>query len=224
MPRRARSATGGFVYHVLNRANARACLFENDGDYQAFERVLLEAHDRLPMRTLAYAVMPNHWHLILWPQCDRDMPNFMHWLTVTHAQRWHAHHGTAGMGHLYQGRYKSFPVQTDAHFLTVCRYVERNALRANLVQKAEEWRWSSLWRREHGGADAVAWLSEWPTARPKEWAHEVNMPLTQQELDDMRHSIARSCPYGDSAWVERAAHFLCLEHTLRGRGRPQRRG
>jgi putative transposase len=91
--------------------------------------------------------MPNHWHLLLWPRRDGELSEILRWITVTHTQRWHAHHRTAGTGPVYQGRFKSFPVQTDAHFLTVARYVERNALRAKLVPRAEDWQWSSIWRQ-----------------------------------------------------------------------------
>ena len=138
MGRPLRTAPGDLVYHVLNRANGRQPLFEKDGDYAAFERVLAEACQRVPMRILAYCVMPNHWHLVLWPYLDGDLSHFMGWLTLTHTQRWHAHHHTVGHGHLYQGRFKSFLVQQDAHLLAVCRYVERNALRAGLVERAEQ--------------------------------------------------------------------------------------
>ena len=137
MPRRLRFASAGFVYHVLNRAVARAPLFDKSGDYAAFEKVLRQAKSWLPMRLLAYCAMPNHWHLIVWPQKDGDLSEFLRWVTVTHTQRWHAHRHTAGTGPLYQGRFKSFPVQGDDHVLSVCRYVERNPLRANLVTRAE---------------------------------------------------------------------------------------
>src|SRR6266404_7171415 len=140
MPRRLRMAAGGYVYHVLNRAVGRATLFRKAGDYAAFEQVLRQAKDWQPMRLLAYCVMPNHWHLVLWPRHDGDLSEFLRWLTVTHTQRWHAHRHTAGTGPLYQGRFKSFPVQADEHLLAVCRYVERNPLRACLVRKAQDWR------------------------------------------------------------------------------------
>src|SRR5262245_4653482 len=166
MGRALRNAAGGWVYHVVNRANARLPLFEKDGDYDAFERVLAEAVARVPVAVLAYCVMPNHWHLVVRPQRDGDLSRFVGWLTLTHTQRWHAHHHTAGSGHLYQGRFKSFPVQEDEHLLTVCRYVERNPLRAGLVGRAEDWRWSSLWRRERGPEAARALLAEWPVPRP----------------------------------------------------------
>ena len=145
MPRRARSIKGGLVYHILNRANARMTIFEKEADYAAFERVLEEAYAREPLRILGYCVMPNHWHMVVWPKrgADRQVSEFCRWLTVTHTQRWHAHHHTSGTGHLYQGRFKSFPVESDDHLYTVLRYVERNSVRANLVEKAEAWRWSS---------------------------------------------------------------------------------
>jgi putative transposase len=147
VPRRPRIATGGYVYHALNRAVGRSTIFEKDDDYAAFEAVLEEAREQVDTRLLAFSVMPNHWHLVLWPREDGDLSDYMGWLTNTHTRRWHLAHGTVGTGPLYQGRFKSFPIQEDEHFFTVCRYVERNALRANLVTSAEQWRWSSLWQR-----------------------------------------------------------------------------
>src|SRR5713101_6226580 len=139
MGRALRAALGGLVYHVLNRANARHTLFDKPADYEAFERILAEAQDECPVPLLAYCLMPNHWHLVLAPEGDGDLSRFVGWLTLTHTQRWHAHCHTVGTGHVYQGRFKSFAVETDDHFLTVCRYVERNALRAGLVARAEDW-------------------------------------------------------------------------------------
>jgi putative transposase len=135
------------IYHVLNRAIRRATLFETERDYEAFETVLWEAHQRLPMRIMAYCIMPNHWHLVLWPSRDGELSEFVGWLTATHARRWHEFRQTKGSGYVYQDRFKSFPVQGDEHFLIVCRYVERNALPAGLVRRAEQWRCSNLWRR-----------------------------------------------------------------------------
>ena len=136
MGRPLRPTSADVVYHVLNRGNARAHIFDKAADYAAFERILAEARERNDMRIMAYCLMRNHWHLVLWPRHDGDLSRFMGWLTLTHTQRWHAHRGTGGTGHVYQGRFKSFPVQADEHFLTVCRYVERNALRAKRVKKA----------------------------------------------------------------------------------------
>ena len=117
MGRAKRADDGGMVFHVLNRANARSTIFEKPEDYAAFERVLGEALDRVEMRVLAYCLMPNHWHLVLWPRRDGDLSKFMGWLALTHTQRWHALHRTTGTGHLYQGRFKShFPYKTTSTF------------------------------------------------------------------------------------------------------------
>ena len=162
MPRRPRISTGGLAYHVLNRRVGRVRLFDKPADYLAFEKILYEAHERAGIRIAAYCLMPNHWHLLLWPRDDGELSEVMRWITVTHTQRWHAHRQTSGSGPVYQGRFKSFPVQADEHFLTVARYVERNALRAKLVKRAEQWQWSSLWRWAQGDRELVAFLSDWP--------------------------------------------------------------
>ena len=124
-------------------------------------------------------------------------------------------------GHLYQGRFKSFPVQADEHSLSVCRYVERNALRAKLVTRAEEWRWSSLWRRGQRSGNATAFLSEWPVARPRGWVKWVNEPQTDTELEALRRSVRQGQPFCSENWVRRTATRLDLEGTLRPRGRPK---
>ena len=130
-----RTSAGGLLYHVLNRANARMRIFDTEKDYAAFERILAEAVRRTRMRLLAYCVMPNHWHLVAWPREDGDLSTFVGWLTLTHTQRWHAHRHSVGSGHVYQGRFKSFLVESDEHLWTVCRYVERNALRAGCAPR-----------------------------------------------------------------------------------------
>ena len=220
MGRPLRHAPGGLVYHVLNRANGRLAIFARDGDYEAFERILGEAVPRVAMRLLAYCLMPNHWHLLLWPRADGDLSRFVGWLTLTHTQRWHAHHHTTGSGHLYQGRFKSFPVQDDGHFLTVCRYVERNPLRAGLVPRAELWRWGSLGRRVRSQAEAATLLVPWPVTPPSDWVDRVNAPLSPAEDAALQRSLQRGQPFGRPGWQQQTAARLGLESTFRPRGRP----
>jgi len=224
MPRRPRIAPGGLAYHVLNRAVARLPLFRKPADYEAFERILAEALARHPTRLLAYCVMPNHWHFVLWPREDGELTAFIRWLTHTHVMRWHAHHHSSGTGHLYQGRFKAFPIERGAHLLTVCRYVERNALRANLVRRAELWRYHSLWRREKGDEQARSILADWPVAPPKDWRAIVNRPQGRGEVEAVRRSVIKGSPFGSKEWALRIARRLGLEHTLRPRGRPAKRG
>ncbi len=221
MPRRQRIATGGLAYHVLNRRVGRQRLFASPSDYVAFEKILQDAYEQTRLRIAAYCLMPTHWHLLLWPRSDGELSEVMRWITVTHTQRWHAHRETAGTGPVYQGRFKSFPVQTDDHFLAVARYVERNALRAEKVRRAENWRWCSLWRHEQRDPKLRAFLSDWPVDRPRNWVGFVNRPETGTELDALRTSVQRGRPFGDEPWQQRIAKRLDLESTLRPRGRPK---
>lgn len=142
MPHRPRLAVGVLAYHVLNPRVRRLKLFDKPADYAVFEEILAEAHDGTGMRIAAYSLMPTHWHLFLRPRRDDELPEVLRWITVTHTQRWHVRHRSSGTGPVYRGRFKSFPVQTDEHFLMVVRYVERNALRASFVSRAEDWKWS----------------------------------------------------------------------------------
>ena len=220
MPRQHRHTPGGFVFHALNRGVGRQTIFRKPEDFAAFEQVMAEAYERVPVRILSYCLMPNHWHFVLWPRAEGEVTDFMKWLTHTHTQRWHAHYHTSGTGHLYQGRFKSFPVQSDLHLLLVLRYVERNALRANLVSRAEQWMWSSLWRREN--RRGMAMLSDWPIDRPPDWVAFVNESQTPEELAAIRQSVNRGCPFGQEEWQREAVEALGLEATLRPRGRPMR--
>jgi len=167
-------------------------------------------------------VMPNHWHLVLWPRREGELSDFVRWLTHTHTMRWHAHFRTSGSGHLYQGRFKAFPVQTDEHFYSVVRYVEGNALRANLVSRAEKWRFCSLWRRRSGDDQSQSLLHAWPLPEPRRWLATVNRPQTESELKVLRRSVNRSTPLGTPRWQLRTAKKLGLEWTLRARGRPRK--
>jgi putative transposase len=212
------------VFHVMNRGVARMQLFEKPADYQAFEQVVRETVDESPMRICTYALMPNHWHMLLWPTSDGDLAAFMQRLTITHVRRWQEHRGYAGLGHVYQGRYKSFPVEADEHFWRVARYVERNALRANFVLRAEEWRWSSLWRRSNGTAEERSLLAPWPLDVPADWIDRVNQTDDNEELESIRRSVQRGRPFGQPEWQKEISQRLGLESAYRPTGRPRKAG
>jgi len=219
MPRPPRADEAGGLYHALNRGNLRADIFRKEGDFLAFEKILHEGLQRFQIELFSYQLMGNHDHLVLRPLIDGEMSRFMGWIGGTHTLRYHAHYHTSGLGHVYQQRYKSFPVQDDDHFFVVCRYVERNALRAELVDRAEDWRWGSLWRWLQKPEPDPKLLSPWPIARLPKWVERVNEPLTECELAAVRLSAQRGRPLGDERWVESTARRLHLESTIRPRGR-----
>ena len=224
MPRIRRVDIGNHVYHIINRANARVQIFDNDDDYKLFESILEEATERFDMRLLAYCIMPNHFHLILYPKKDGDLSKFMGWLTNTHTRRWHTAKGTIGQGHLYQGRYKSFLCQKDNYLLTLFKYVEQNPKKAKLVRRSENWKWSSLWRRENRAFRQKKILSKWPIDIPKNYLSLVNQTQNNDEKENIEESIIKSNPYGDFDWVENIVKKFGLEQTLKGVGRPKNGG
>ncbi len=220
MPRRPRQSLGGFIYHVMHRAAGAEPIFSKANDYRAFEQILENVQQRLDTRLLAYCLMPDHWRLVLWPRDDGDLSEFMRLLSVSHAQRWHAMHGTAGTGPVYRGRFKAFPVQKGEPMLSVCRYIESTALRAKKAKQAENWRWCSLWNRLNKSNNVT--LAPWPVTRPKNWKTLVNRPITDEELTALETSVLRDAPYGTSRWQQATAARLGLESTLRARGRPRK--
>ena len=220
MSRAKRITLGGYVYHVLNRANGRLRIFRNKNDFLSFEKILAEAIELFSMRLCGYCIMSNHWLLLLWPVNDNDLSDFMRWLTLTHTQRYHSSHGTVGIGHLYQGRFKSFPVQNDSHYLTVLRYIEANPLRPSLVECAEDWQFSSLTIRN--GSDSFFELSDGPLELPDNWNKLVNEVVVHEHNESLQNSIKRGTPYGNNRWQTVTAKKMQLEYTMRPRGRPKK--
>ena len=222
MPRTARSVESGLIYHVLNRGNGRQRLFRTHADYDAFLCVLAEAMARFPsIELLAFCLMPNHWHLICRPKHDADLAAFMSWLTNTHVKRYRAHYRRTS-GHLYQGRYKSFPVERDEHLLIVLRYVEANALRAKIVRRAQDWPYSSLVTSTNPQI-ADGSLSDWPIERPGDWLAIVNELQPDAIVQRVRTSIVRDRPFGSDRWIKHTAATMGLAHTLHPQGRPRKR-
>jgi putative transposase len=212
MARTARASRGGICYHVINRGNGRARVFHDDADYRQFLRLMERTSERLAMRVLAYCLMPNHFHLVLWPLGDGDLSRWMQGLMTAQVRRHHKRHGTDG--HLWQGRFKAFPIQHDDHLLTVLRYVERNPLRAGLVERARDWPWSSL------GPRPVVALHKGPVPRPASWRRWVERAESPDELAELRTCVTRERPWGSRQWVARTAPRLGLEASLRPLGRP----
>jgi putative transposase len=234
MPRIERGQTGGICIHVVNRGNGRANVFHDEDDYAAFVDILGQGCERTPMRVVSCCLMPTHIHLVLWPWEEGDLSTWMQWVMTSHVRRHHRRHDTSG--HVWQGRFKSFPIQrrhpsaaerargvveTGDPVRQVVRYVERNPLRAGLVTSAERWPWSSLhwWSTP---ATAPAFWQRDAVRRPANWLMLVNHPETDEELAALRQSVQRGTPFGSEAWVRQVAKEWSLESTLRPRGRPRR--
>jgi putative transposase len=217
MPRGARDSLGGYGYHVLNRGNGRRTVFHKKGDFEAFIKLLREAGERIDVRLIAFCLLPNHFHLLLWPHRDGDLSAYMMWLTTAHVRRYHQHYHSSG--HVWQGRFRSFPIQEDDHLLTVHRYIERNAVRANLAPRAQDWLWSSAGPMRQG----FPALTRNPVPHQVDWLQYVNEPQTEAEVEALHECIRRRRPYGEEAWTRTTAEQMGLEASLRPRGRPAKK-
>jgi putative transposase len=220
MARAPRIDVGNQVYHIINRTNGRFTMFEKQWMYEDFEYLLNEMRETYEMRILAYVLMPNHWHLLLYPKNDGDLSESMRWLGTAHTRRYHSQTNTIGGGHLYQGRYKSFLVEDDTHLLTVLKYIERNPVRAKLCKRTENWKWSSAYRRL-GTAKQRNLLEELPVQLPHNYRRWVNDPEPAEELAAIRESIRKGVPYGGESWSSQVIKEYDLGYTLRGAGRPK---
>jgi putative transposase len=222
MPRQPRDDRAGQIYHALNRGNLRQRIFHKPVDYDAFVRVLADGLQKYPVELFAFTLMPNHWHLVLRPRQNGQIGRFLRWVTATHTLRYHAHYDLRGGGHLYQARFKSFPVQDDEHFYVLCRYVERNPLRASLVRSAKDWPYGSLFRWNQGTEPEPQILSPWPIRRLPHWNERVDAALSDAELKALRTCVDRGRPFGSEEWTAEVAERFGLWHTLRPPGRPRR--
>lgn len=219
MPRRPRHTLTGIAFHVMNRSVRGSKLFLTHRDFEAFAAVVNEALERAHgrIRTHNFQVLDNHWHFSI--SCDRiaDLSTYMHWMEGTHANRWAGAHNARGRGYVYQGRFKAVPVQTTTSMIRVCRYIDGNALRKNLVKSAEHWAWGSLYA-QCNNCHLIP-LSPWPIPQPDNWLALVNTPQTVSELDELRRCIRRDLPIGDAEWAATVAPLLGL--TTRPVGRPK---
>ena len=218
MPRTARAAKGGVIYHISNRGNGRGVVFRKRKDYEMFMEILEAGRQRASIEVFGFCLMPTHWHLVVRPRRDGDLSAYLSWITNTHVKR-HRVRYPHTRGRLYHGRYKSFPVQSGRHLVNLMRYVESNPQRAKLKKRAENWSWSSL------GCDkkvASALLDPWPADRPKHWRKLVGKSLKKSDRDAVVASLKRSRPLGEDRWVTTMARKTGSLQTLHPIGRPPR--
>lgn len=228
MPRQPRPIADGLVYHALNRGNNRHCVFADDADHFAFLHALAQTQLRYPFALFAYALMGNHFHLVLRPGPGQSISRILQSLTVAHTWRYHRRHGSSG--HVWQGRFKSPVIQQDAHLLTVLRYVEANPLRAGLVADLADYPWTSYAAHGFGRPDPL--LTEPPgwsnlpgadaAARQAWWREWVHAPLTERELAALRRSVVSGRPFGAEGWSRQQVAELGLQFSVRSPGRPRK--
>lgn len=217
MPRAARNVIDGFFYHVLNRGNCKQTIFHKDGDFEAFLELMKKAKELFPVNIMAFCLMPNHYHILVASLVAKNLSSWVHWFTSVHANRYHDHYRTSG--HIWQGRFKSFVIQGDDHFISIFRYAEGNPVRAALVDSAHKWPWSS--HRSSIGLQASSLIDPPPFLLPQGWGEFVNQTMKPKELDNIHKCISHSLPFGDDEWKRKLSEQYGIKCHLKKRGRPK---
>jgi putative transposase len=218
MPRAARNVIDGFFYHVLNRGNDKQTIFHKDKDFEAFLELMKKAKELFPVDVLAYCLMPNHYHFLVSPPLAENLSKWAHWFTSVHVAHYHNHYKTSG--HIWQGRFKTFLVQGDDHFISVLRYVEGNPVRASLVNSAHEWPWSS--HKFRIGLNTSSLVDQLPLPLPPDWGKFVNQTMKPDELNEMRKCIAHSLPFGNEEWKQKLSGQYGIKCYRKKAGRPKK--
>jgi len=219
MSRPPRKTPKGYAYHVYNRGFLRSELFADELDYRCFLDLLGKTLTSHPIELSALCLMPNHWHLCLWPNEENVVSRFMQHLTSRHVSSWRKRWGTSG--HLYQGRFKCIPVATESYYFRLVEYVELNPVRAKLAEQAEDWRWSSAWIRSEG-ANGNEWgisLSQNPIPVPGNWLSHLRERKGSIELTEIERCITLQRPFGQLEWVSDTVNKLALPRMTRRRPR-----
>ena len=211
MPRIPRGQQAGCAFHIIIRGNGRGGVFHKGQDYESFLSLLITAKARYPVKLFGFCLMPNHFHFVVQPAHQTALSQFMQWLLTSYVRRFHKHYG--GSGHVWQGRFKSFPVQRDEHLITVMRYVLQNPVRAGLSASVKNWKWSSFHR-----SDVV---DPWPIGAENQWLNRLEEPLGEPQLKFVRECVNRQRPFGRADWQAQIASLFGLASTLRPRGRPR---
>jgi len=208
----------------MNRSAKQLALFDSPFEYEMFLQVLAEADRTCPIRLLEYCVMPNHWHLLVWPERDDQLSRYMRWITGVHGQRWRKARGQSGRGAVYQGRYRWVGVQDGQHFDIARQYIRQNPVRAGLVASLDDWPWSSASRTSVGLRPSLA-----QGPRSLEWTDPGLLSADDKLLDvptaeRMRTSLRTGHPFGDAKWSRALEVRSWLTAVLEAHSRAQAAG
>lgn len=214
MARMARVVVAGVPHHVTQRGNRRQAVFFSDSDYRTYRALLAEGCRKAGVTVLAYCLMPNHVHLILQP---RDEDGLRAALAEAHRRYSREVNFREGWrGYLWQGRFASFPMD-EAYLMACARYVELNPVRARLVARARDWRWSSARAHLAGQDDELVKVAPL-LDRVGDWKNFLAEGLDAVAREAIRASERTGRPLGATAFVRRLEKKLERTFTKRKPG------
>ncbi len=227
MPRTGRVVVPNTPHHVVQRGHNRQAVFATEDDFHRYLEDLREVKQAFNVRVYAYCLMTNHVHLLLVPgESAESMAKLMKTLAGRATRRRNRQEGRTGT--LWEGRYKSSPVETDRYLLACCRYIELNPVRAGMVSRVEDYRWSSF--RQRMGLVDDNWLdadpcylalSDCPVERRRRYRNFVGEAIPDGEANLIRLALQRGQLTGGQGLRDETERILGRRVIFRGRGRPR---
>lgn len=228
MPRKGRILLENTPHHIVQRGHNRQAVFIEDADYHYYLNTLREWKDELAIKIYGYCLMTNHVHLIVDPGNDiNSMSQLMKRLAGRQTR--YVNRLEARSGSLWEGRYKSSPIETERYLLACCRYVDLNPVRAGMVRQPGDYLWSSY--RQKAGLEEAGWLDEDPAyqglsshsgTRRRLYSEYVAGDVPSGEENFIRETLNRGQLTGGSRFIEEVEQRLGLRVEHRGQGRPRK--
>jgi len=227
MPRAARVVLPNYPHHIVQRGHNKHVVFVGDGDYLYYLENLKEWKKELGCKIYAYCLMTNHIHLIV--DCGDKVENLgLMMKRVTGRQTRYVNKLEGRRGTLWEGRFKSSPVEVDAYLLACCRYVELNPVRAGMVDKPALYKWSSY--KYKVGIEKSDWMDLDPCyqglgttdkEREETYRQWVQAYIPKEEYQLIRQGIQRGQLTGTNRFIDEVAKKIGIRIELRGQGRPK---
>lgn len=220
MPRIARVSAPGIAHHITQRGNNRETIFLDEEERHQYLGLLKKYSDRHGMKVLAYCLMSNHVHILGIPEKADSLGNTLRDTHMRYSQ--YVNRKYKRSGHLWQGRFFSCPLD-NVHILAAARYIERNPVRAELVRRAEEWKWSSARAHISDVTDELLSEDTMFLGLVNDWREFINEPDDMEVVEILRKSTRTGRPLGNKGFVTQIENFLSRVLRLKKAGRPPKK-
>lgn len=227
MARLQRVVLPGYPLHIMVRGHNSQDIFISDEEKKSYLEWLKDAAREYELAIHAFALMPNHVHILATPKTSQSASKVMQSIGRRYAQLFNQTHGSSGT--VWEGRFKSCLIDPDAYFLLVQKYIEQNPVRTGLVQKPEEWAWSSY--RHHAGAETIPWIADHPSywaiantpfERQMAWQRSVLEPLSLSEIEKVSKHLSYGWPMASDTFLKQLTLKTSRPLQPRLAGRPKK--
>ena len=226
MPRRARMYLPGYPYHIVQRGNNREACFIEPENYQFYLELWQAVSQRYGVAVHAYCLMTNHIHFLVTPETETAISNTMKVVGSRYAR--YINYTYKRTGTLWEGRHRASLVQQNRYLLSCYRYIELNPVRANMVKRPEEYKWSSYeanawgdttWLTPHQG---YLDLGQTQQSRCHAYRELFKVPLSEQDIHLIRKAAHYCQPVGEDYFRAQIEQKYDIRLGQLKRGRPSK--